>query len=206
MLLAAKRFLVATSLLVVATVSNASIIGTGAFTSGNLLDFEDAPSALIDNFYTGISFSNISGGSTFDTGTGDGSSLVASNFFDVAGFPAGEIFFANTISRAGFFITTNADDDTTITAFLGTSMVGYHTFDTGGAGYGGSFAGIEFLSGFDRIVIDPANSTNGAFSIDDLRWDLTDVSDQLEVSEPVPITTLGAGILTLILMRRLRRN
>src|SRR5262245_30239832 len=151
--------------------AQATVVGVGAFTSGNLIDFNDGNPAntQLGAFYAaqGVANMDLCGGQTFQTGPGPGSE-VASNFFepgcDNSPYGPKQITFGSVVVRAGFDITTNPDDDTTITAFLGAAVVGSHVFDTFGAGFDGSFAGIEFLSGFDRIEISSAVVTNGAFS------------------------------------------
>lgn len=168
-------FLLAASLLWVIATSpaQATQIGSGDFTNPITINFNDAPNALIDGFYSslGVTFVNMSGGNIYDTGTGEGYSESACNFFDSPGFPPGELRFSPPSTRAGFFITTNPGDDTAITAFLAGSPVGSETFITSGSGGGGSFAGVEFGSPFDRLVIDPADNTNGAFCIDNLMFE-----------------------------------
>jgi len=175
--------------------ANAGVIGIGDFVSPTIIDFEDAPDGLIGSFYAGLTFVGIQGGSFFDTGTGGGVSEVASNFAPcgLTGCPPpylpGEIHWDTPITRAGFYITTNGPDDTTITALfmMGNVLVGSHVFDTGGEGGGGSFVGIEFLGGFDKIVIDPADVTNGAFAIDLLHYENT-------VPEPTTLALLVIGL------------
>lgn len=148
-------------------------IPVGSFTSGNLIDFETAPSGNIGSFYPGLTFQNMDGGTVLDVGTGEGASRTAANFFSTPGFPPGVIVWDSPIIRAGFYITTSVGDNTTVSArfFSGDVVVGSEFFTTGGGGSGGSFAGIEFLTGFDKIIIDPANIAVGAFAIDGLRWD-----------------------------------
>ena len=149
----------------------AAQIGPGAFTVPTIIDFEDAPAGPIGGFYSalGVTMVDLDGGITEDAGTGNGSSKTACNFGSFP-HPPGELLFSPPVERAGFFIITNNGDDTTVTAFLGGSPVGSETFVTG---LSGSFAGVEFGSPFDRLVIDPADNVNGAFCIDDLRFERT---------------------------------
>ena len=142
--------------------ANATIIGIGDFDAPSIIDFNDAPDGLIGSYYAGLEI-NLSGGIESDTGTGSGDSPTAANFSTdpdyPSGWPAGEITWDSAITRVGFFITTNDPDDTTLTASFISSgaTVGSYFFDTGGRGDTGSFVGIEFLAGFDHIVIDPAD-------------------------------------------------
>lgn len=178
--------------------ASAAIVGTGAFSSPTLIDFNGAPNGLIGNFYSGlgVSFAHLDGGQSYNTGTGGGSSLTATNFSTEPGFPNGEATFSSLITRVGFYITTNGDDNTTVYVYNGATLVGSETFDTFGAGSGGSFAGIEFLSGFDRIVIDTFGPINGAFALDDFRFEGS------AVPEPGTLAILGLGLAGLAATRR----
>lgn len=180
--------------------AQATIIGTGGFASPTLIDFNAAPAGLIGGFYSGlgVTFAHLDGGNVYDTGTGAGSSSAAANFFTEPGFPDGEATFSGLITRVGFYITTNDEDDTTVYAYNGATLVGSETFSTFGGGAGGSFAGIEFLSGFDRIVIDTFGPINGAFAIDDFRFEST------TVPEPATLTLLSLPLLGLAAARRRR--
>ena len=75
------------------------------------------------------------------------------------------------MTRVGFDITTNDPDNTTVSAYLNGDFVGSEYFDTGGGGATGSFAGIEFLSGFNQIIIQAEYNANGAFGIDNFRYE-----------------------------------
>ncbi|RVT88373.1 PEP-CTERM sorting domain-containing protein [Inhella crocodyli] len=169
--------------------ASAAPVGVAGFDSPTLIDFNDAPSGLINTFYVGngVKFVNLSGTYSYDTGTGSGASKSATNFFDVPGFPNGEALFSNLMVRAGFFITANDADDTTVYAYKGATLVGFETFNTSGNGVGGSFVGVEFTSGFDRIVIDTFGPVNGAFAIDDFRFEAA------SVPEPTSLALLGLG-------------
>jgi hypothetical protein len=66
-------------------------------------------------------------------------------------FPVAEAVSDEHILRTGFFITMK-ERDTTVDAYLSNVLVGgSDTFDSVRTG---SFAGIKFTTGFDRIVID----------------------------------------------------
>lgn len=185
--------------------ANASVVTLASFVAPTVIDFNDGNPAntQIGAAYAvqGVSSTTLCGGQTFKTGA-PAASEVASNFFgpgcDNEPYGPKEINFGSTMVRVGFDITTNDSDDTTITAYLGASLVGSELFDTFGAGGGGSFAGIEFLGGFDRIVISSLQATNGAFSIDNLRFEGS------TVPEPSSFALLGLGLAALLLRRRQR--
>lgn len=160
-------------------------IGPEAFSSATLIDFETAPDGLIGDAYAdlGVTVVDMSGGAgPIDTGTGEGPSRAACNFdfADLSGFPPAELRFEPPVTRAGFHITTNDEDDTTITAYLDGTPVGSELFDTGGTGAGGSFAGVEFGDPFDRLVLDPAKVVTGAVCIDNLHFVADDDSEAVE--------------------------
>lgn len=151
-------------------------LSPGDFTDdATLINFNDAPDGPIEDtyFHDGVTFVDMYGGTKSDTGTGT-SNPAACNFpSDGSGsFPPGELLFDPPVVRAGFFITTIDSDDTFVAAFfMGGIQLGSETIDTGGGFAGGSFAGVEFGSPFDRLLIDPADTALGAFCMDDLRFD-----------------------------------
>lgn len=184
--------------------ANATIIGVGDFVSPTIIDFETAPSGLIGSFYVGqgVIFAHLNGGIAWDTGTGGGNSLTASNFFSEAGFPNGEAIFSGLINKAGFYITTNGGDNTVVSAYSGSTLVGSEFFTTGGAGGGGSFAGLSFTSGFDRIVIATEHNINGAFAIDNFRFE----GGTQPVPEPATMLLLGTGLVGLVSARKKKKK
>jgi hypothetical protein len=182
--------------------AHATVVGAGAFTSSAVIDFETAPEALINGFYAGlgVTMTHISGGNIYATSDA-AASHVGSNFFEEPGYPNGELQFSSLMSRVGMDITTSEPGATTIYAYRGLTLVGSEPFTTGGLGFSGSFIGVEFLSGFDRIVIDTANSTNGAFAIDNLRFDQASA-----VPEPEALALMLAGLSVVGLMGAKRRS
>lgn len=182
--------------------AQAAVISLADFINPTVIDFNDGNPAntQIGNTYAvqGVAFTNLCGGQTYKTGPAAGSE-VASNFYSPGCGPAygpRTVTFGSTMTRVGFDITTNATDDTTVTAWLGNTLVGSEFFDTYGGGTDGSFAGVEFTGGFDRIEISAATNTNGAFSIDNLRFEATQA-----VPEP---GTLLLAALGLVALRRRR--
>ena len=184
-------------------------IGPDAFVSPTLINFESAPDGPIDGLYSalGVTFSELFGGGVADTGTGSGFSRVAQNFSagcPAAGCPNAEAQFSSLITRVGFYVTTNFADDMTLFAYRGTTLVGSEFFNTGGAGFGGSFAGVEFASGFDRIVFDTTSVANGALGIDDFRFE-GDVPIPPAIPEPATFVLFGSGLVGACVRRRLKR-
>lgn len=179
--------------------AQAAVLSLAGFVNPTIIDFNDGNPAntQIGNTYAvqGVAFTNLCGGQTFKTGPAAGSE-VASNFFapGCSSQPYGPatISFGSTMTRVGFDITTNASDDTTVTAWLGNTLVGSEFFDTFGGGSDGSFAGVEFTGGFDRIEISAAPITNGAFSIDNLRFERGNA-----VPEPGTLVLAALGLAAL---------
>jgi hypothetical protein len=188
--------LAAVAILALAAPSQATIIGVGDFASPTIIDFEGLGGGEIGATYPGVTFSGLQGGNFYDTGTGNGISGTGTNFDNGFGNPLAT--FASAVTRAGFYITTNDGDDTTVYAYLGATLIGSHFFDTFGSGVTGSFVGIEFLGGFDSLVIDVTSNVNGALAIDDFRYEGS------AVPEPGTLLFLGAGLAALSL-RRFRR-
>ena len=150
--------------------SQAAVIGAGAFSAPTLIDFETAIGGAIADQYSGlgITFLNFNL-DTYQTSSAPGS-RVALKFVQGAN-PNGELLFTSAITRFGFDASTNPEDDTTLVAYLGSVLVGNAFFDTFGAGNGGSFVGIEFASGFDRVVVQTTSVYNGAIAIDNVLFE-----------------------------------
>ena len=199
------RVLAASLLAGGALAAQANVVGIGAFVSPTVIDFNDGNPAntQIGAAYAaqGVANMTLCGGQSHMTGA-PAASEVASNFSgpgcDSGPYLSKEITFASMMTRVGFDITTNPDDDTTVSAYLGALLVGSEFFDTFGAGVDGSFAGIEFLGGFDRIVISATQVTNGAFAVDNLRFEGN------AVPEPASIALLSLAMLLLAAARRRR--
>jgi hypothetical protein len=192
--------------LVVARDVSADPIGPGAFVSPTLINFEFAPDARLDDRYSalGVTFSELFGGGVSDVGTGAGVTGIATNFpifvgCPAAGCPDATAQFSSLNTRVGFYVSTNPEDDLTVFAYRGTALVGSEFFSTGGAGHGGSFAGVEFARGFDRIVLRTTKVENGALLIDDFRFEGTPAP----VPEPATVVLFASGLAGAYLRRRL---
>jgi hypothetical protein len=119
------------------------------FISPTVIDFENAPNAQIDDYYQNtfaVTFENFVGQDNIGE-----DSKVACNFpYTTAYPPVGEVLFDDPVLRAGFYILAAPQDSpATVTAYLAGVEVGFDYFVTD---LDGSFAGIEFASGFDRIA------------------------------------------------------
>lgn len=195
--------------LMAAREASAIPIGPDAFVSPTLINFESAPDGRIDGLYSGlgVTFSELFGGGVADVGTGSGVTGVATNFPFVgcpaAGCPDAEAQFSSLITRVGFYVSTNPFDDLTLFAYRGTTLVGSEFFSTTGAGRGGSFAGVEFASGFDRIVFDAAGVQNGALLIDDFRFEGDAIP--APIPEPATFVLFASGLVGACVRSRLKR-
>jgi hypothetical protein len=152
-----------------------------------------------------VTFSELFGGGFANVGTGSGVTGVATNFpifvgCPPAGCPDADARFSSLNTRVGFYVWTNPADDLTIFAYRGTSLVGSEFFRTSGAGQGGSFAGVAFASGFDRIVLDTTSVENGALLIDDFRFE----GSPAPTPEPATVILFATGLVGACLRRRLR--
>ncbi len=194
-----KSSLLLSLLLAFVASAHATTITSAAFVAPTVIDFEAVPGGAINGFYSGLGVTlvNLDGGITYSTSAAP-ASKTATNFG--SGYPAGEFLFASAKTRFGVDITTNVGDNTTIFAYMGSVLVGSEYFVTFGAGGNGSFAGVEFLSGFDRIVIDPQNNVNGAMALDNARF------EGAPLPEPASIALLGVALAGLGVARRRRSS
>jgi hypothetical protein len=193
--------------LVVSREASAEPIEPDAFIAPTVINFESAPDGRIDARYSGlgVTFSELFGGGFADVGTGSGITRVATNFpifvgCPAAGCPDATARFSSLNTRVGFYVSTNPADDLTIFAYRGTSLVGSEFFVTSGAGRGGSFAGVEFVRGFDRIVLHTTGVENGALLIDDFRFE----GSPAPTPEPATVILFATGLVGACLRRRLR--
>lgn len=180
------RFLIVAVSLLCPTPAAAQIVLTspsqfsGAET---VIDFEDqALGTLISTQYASV------GASLFklDGGTGGDKPVVFPN----VGFPSGSkalgnfppgfstplpsmsVRFNPPINRVGFLIRTSDLDDLKLDLKCVSNglIIGTQNFVTGLAA---SFVGLEAGSLFDEIIVDVSKNVNGAFLLDDLRFEST---------------------------------
>lgn len=182
--------------------ANATVIGADAFVSPTTINFADATAGAIGSQYAalGITFVNFSLDIYKTSNAPD--SNVALKFFASAPQTDGELLFSSAITRLGFDASTNPEDDTTLFAYLGNTLVGTALFDTFGDGLDGSFLGIEFASGFDRVIVRTGTAVNGAIAIDNVRFEADAPTD---VPEPGMLSLLGVALMGMAVIRRRRR-
>lgn len=195
-------FAAACLVLGVASTAQATVIGANDFVAPTIIDFENAASGALGSQYAaqGVTFVNFAR-DVYATSS-QPPSRVALSFIDGSPNLKGELLFSSSVTRVGFDATTNPEDDTTLLAYLGNTLVGSALFDTGGDGNDGSFLGIELLTGFDRLVLQTGTGVNGAIAIDNLRFENAPDND---VPEPAALSLLGVAVLGMAAARRRRR-
>ncbi|MDQ1833281.1 PEP-CTERM sorting domain-containing protein [Massilia scottii] len=200
-----KMTVAACMALLLAGTVQAGVIGAGGFTAPTVIDFEDAVAGPIGSQYAALGATFVNFDLDVYATSPAPPSRVALKFIDGSPGIDGSILFSSVITRLGADVSTNPEDDTFVDAYLGNTLVGSAFFDTGGDGLGGSFIGIEFLSGFDRVVLRTLPVVNGALALDNLRFE--NVVPPSPVPEPgsLTLTLAGTALLGLVLARRRRR-
>jgi len=140
--------------------------------SDTVIDFESIGQDVEITGQFSVLGPTFSGGLFGDTISGPpymGSTVTASNFqYNQAPFynPI-TVAFSAPITRVGFDAITNGPDDMTIRTYQSAVQTGSFVFDTS---LTPSFLGVGDLGGIDRIEIEAAVNTNGAFAIDNFRF------------------------------------
>jgi hypothetical protein len=75
--------------------------------------------------------------------------------------------FSGTVKRAGFDTYGNLGDSIELKAYKGRALVDDHTFSIPRPG----FIGLDVPGGFTRLVIHTSGPDNGAYAMDDFRFD-----------------------------------
>lgn len=196
--LLARSFIGLATLLFTTSSGEARTIGIDDFTAPTLIDFEDAPTGTIGDFYASLGVtSDLCADPYWNTGTGHGFTRAAISYCRGMMNHNSGFQFSSPVTRVGFFISTIPVYDTLVSAYRGTTLVGSELFDTFGGGNTGSFAGIAFDEGFDRIVLHAFADGygDGAYVLDELRFET--VATPTAVPEPASALLVGAGLIAL---------
>ncbi len=191
----------AASLVTAAAAAAPVAVGSAAFTSSTLVDFNAvANETAVGSQYgaSGVAFSGALIGMTNpgDTNMFPGSGgVIASNWSYAGGHYVGLSFtatFSSLVSQVGFLLEDSPSQVETVELFNGSTSLGSLTL-TGTSGYNATFRGIAESGGFDRMVFTESGSGNGFFAIDDLRF--TPASSP--IPEPANLVLLLAGLAAL---------
>jgi hypothetical protein len=176
---------------------------TGLVSPGNTITFDAlglAQGTVVTNQYSGLGASFIGTWESYSySGIYPNIAGGALTDFRPDACPCGptfEIDFAGPVSDAVFAFVTNSGTST-LTSYLGASLVETATFITGSDSQFTGFTG----SLFDRIVVAPGD--NNASAIDNLEFNST--SSTSAVPEPASLLLLGTGLVG-VGMRRWRKR
>jgi hypothetical protein len=110
--------------------------------------------------------------------------------------PSWTATFTSTQNIVGFLAETNTNDDVTIEAFLGGSLIGSVNFQNPN-GVTPDFLAIQSISGFDRIQVTTGNQTAGFFAMDNFKFQSTAI-----VPVPGGIWLFGSALIGIIGTRK----
>jgi hypothetical protein len=174
------------------------VIDRGDFSgSETLIDFESIDQNIeITDQFSGLG-PTFAGGLFGDVLAGPdvlGSTVTASNFQSSSPPFSNPIAvtFSAPVTSIGFDAIGNDADDITIRTFQAAVQTGSFTYDT--LLLTPTFLGVQDLAGIDRIEIAAAEITNGAFSMDNFRFEGTAAA----VPEPSSLLLLGTAVIGLV--------
>jgi hypothetical protein len=191
----------AASLVTVAAAAAPVAVGSSAFTSSTLIDFNAVGNeAAVGSQYSadGVTFSGALVGMT---NSGDvnlfpaNGGVIASNWSYGAGHSLGQSFtatFSSLVSQVGFNLENWPNQVTTVELFNGATSLGVLTL-ANTPDFNGTFRGIADSTGFDSMVFTEGTQGNGFFAIDDLLF----TPASAPIPEPANVVLLLAGLAAL---------
>jgi len=191
----------AASLVTVAAAAAPVAVGSSAFASSTLIDFNAVGNEVaVGSQYSanGVTFSGALIGMT---NTGDtnlfpaSGGVIASNWSYSGGHSVGQSFtatFSSLVSQVGFNLESWPTQDTTVELFNGTTSLGIFTLAST-SDFNATFRGVADSTSFDSMVFTEGAQGNGFFAIDDLRF----TPASAPIPEPANLVLLLAGVAAL---------